>query len=161
MSVYRTPVRRQASIGIAALLIAVYALTGCSSPPVNCGAVSGTYQALYTPVGGNCGPVQNPHRVPFEGGENGNQTTIQKFANGDLITDIVLMGCTARMTQIFQEQGSVKLKIDGSPIDIEDANELRGTVTMTRYDGTGAVMCLGTYDATFTKNASTIAAAAQ
>jgi hypothetical protein len=32
---------------------------------------------------------------------------------------------------------------------------------MTRYDGTGAVMCAGTYDATFTKNASTIAAAAQ
>jgi hypothetical protein len=161
MSVYRTPVRRQASIAIAGLLIAGHALLGCTPAPTHCGAISGSYQALYTPVGGNCGPVQNPHRVPFDGGSNGVNTTIQKFANADVVTEIVMMGCTARMTQIVQEQGAVRSKIDGSPIDIEDANELRGTVTLTRYDGAGAVMCLGTYDATFTKNTSTIAAAAQ
>jgi hypothetical protein len=161
MSEYRTPVPRQASSGIAALLIAVLALAGCSTPPVNCGAVSGNYQALYTPVGGNCGPFQNPHRVPFDGGPSGVKTTVQMLANADVVTEIVMMGCTARMTQIVQAQGSVQSRIDGAPIDIEDADELTGKVTLTRYDGMGGVMCQGTYDAAFTKNASTIAAAAQ
>jgi hypothetical protein len=161
MSVCRTPVPRQASIGIAALLIAVHAVAGCSTPPVNCAAVSGSYQALYTPVGGNCGPVQNPHRVPFDGGKSGVQTTVQMFANANVVTEIVMMGCTARMTQIVQAQGTVQSRIDGSPIDIEDESELTGKVTLTRYDGTGAVMCQGTYDAAFTKNVSTVASAAQ
>ena len=162
MSVCRTPVPRQAPIGITALLIvAVLAATGCSTPPANCGAVSGSYQALYTPLGGNCGPVQNPHRVPFDGGQNGVQTTIQMFANGDVVTEIVMMGCTARMTQIVEEPGGASSRIDGSPIDIEDANQLTGQVTLARYDGMGTLMCQGTYDATFTKNASTVASAAQ
>jgi hypothetical protein len=141
---------------------AALAQTGCSPEPKMCGAVKGNYQALYTPMTGNCGPVVNPHRVPFDGGNNGVNTIIQKFANADVVTEIVMMGCTARMTQTVQHSGAVMSKIDGSPINIEDENELRGMVTLTRYDGMGGVSCIGTYDATFTLNSTaTIAAAAQ
>jgi len=145
-------------------LLAVWSMfvlnNGCGAEETSCPTVGGNYQALYTPLQGNCGPIANPNRVPFDGGRGGNVIKIENLPNGQVTTEIVMKGCSLRMTQEFANDGSVLSRIDGDPIYIDSANELSGTVSLLRYDMNGLVTCQGVYDARFTKNLQTIGGAA-
>ena len=142
------------------VLSVVLMLAACGAEETKCATVGGFYEPLYTPLMGTCGPIQNPNRVPFDGGLRGVNMNIQTFPNARVTTEIVMKGCSLRMTQIVDVDGAVQSKIDGETIQIESADELTGTVTMTRWDN-GQVACWGMYDARFTKNSVTIGGAAQ
>jgi hypothetical protein len=133
---------------------------GCGAEETKCATVGGNYQPLYTPLQGNCGPVANPNRVPFDGGRRGNAIKIENLPNGVVTTEIVMKGCSLRMTQEFANQGITLSRIDGDPIYIESENELSGTVSLMRFDANGQITCQGLYDARFTKNLQTIGGAA-
>jgi hypothetical protein len=152
MLVYQT---RTPLLAALALLLA-----SCGAEPVKCARVGGFYEPLYTPVQGTCGPIANPYKVPFDGGISGVNMDIRMFSNARVTTEIVMKGCSLRMTQTVDVNGAVQSKIDGETINIHNAEELTGTVTMTRWDN-GQVACSGTYDARFTKNSVTIGGAAQ
>jgi hypothetical protein len=137
-------------------------LVGCGVEDLSCPAVEGVYLPLYTPLQGTCGPIVNPNRVRLESGRNGAPIMrIEKFANADVTTEIVMKGCSVRITQSVEEDGYLKSKIDGDPIYIENENELTGQVSLVRYDAAGQLSCSGIYDARFTKGAVTIGAAAR
>ena len=145
-------------------LLAVWSMVGlgygCGAEETKCPTIGGNYQALYTPLQGNCGPIANPNRVPFEMGRRGNIIKIETLPNGQVTTEIVMKGCSLRMTQEFANGGAVLSRIDGDPIYIESENELTGTVNLMRFDGAGQITCSGVYDARFTKNLTTIGGAA-
>jgi hypothetical protein len=134
---------------------------GCGAEETKCPTVGGHYMPLYTALQGNCGPIANPNRVPFDGGRRGNAIQIENLPNGQVTTEIVMKGCSLRMTQEFANQGVTLSRIDGDPIYIESENELSGTVSMMRFDPlNGQITCQGLYDARFTKNLTTIGGAA-
>jgi hypothetical protein len=152
MLVYQT---RTPLLAALALLLA-----SCGAEEIKCSQVGGFYEPLYTPVQGTCGPIANPYRVPFDGGQGGVNTDIRMFSNARVTTEIVMKGCSLRMTQTVDVMGTVQSKIDGETINIQNADELTGMVTMTRWDN-GVVACSGVYNARFTKNSVTIGGAAQ
>lgn len=146
------------------LLLAFIAapLAGCGTEDASCPEVAGKYEPLYIPLSGTCGSIDRPYRVPFDGGENGVNTIMERHVNMSITTEIVHKGCSVRMTQtVTDKDGRVASQIDGETIAIETQNELNGQVIMTVYDDVGAVSCVGTYDALFTKNTTIIGAAAQ
>lgn len=138
-------------------------LVGCAVEDASCPSAEGVYQPLYVPLqGGTCGPISNPNRVRVEVGRNGGSVMrIEMFANADVTTEVVMKGCSMRITQMVAEDGLVKSRIDGDPIYIENENELTGMVQLMRWDDQGQLACSGMYDARFTKSAVTIGAAAQ
>jgi hypothetical protein len=128
-----------------ALLVA-----GCAAEVKSCPAVDGYYAPLYTPVSGNCGTISNAFPVPFEGPNN---TKIDMLPNVKVSTEIVMKGCTVRMTQTVEKKaGGVASMIDGESINIMSADQLAGRVTVTLFNDQGQPACSGTYDATFNKN---------
>lgn len=155
MLVYQT---RTPRLALAVLALVLFA--ACGAEETKCAKVAGFYEPLYTPLQGTCGPIQNPNRVPFDGGLRGVNMSIQTFPNARVTTEIVMKGCSLRMTQTVDVDGAVQSKIDGPIIEIQSAEELSGTVTMQRF-ANGQVSCWGMYDARFTKNAVTIGGAAQ
>jgi hypothetical protein len=137
----------------------VLALSGCGVETQQCNAVKGTYQPLYTFVQGTCGPITMPNYVPVETGYKGApKMTTMNFLNNSVTTEIVMKGCSMRVTQSVTENGSVRSKLNGDEINIENENELAGMVTLIRFDEAGNAMCSGVYDARFTKNVSTVSA---
>ncbi len=134
------------------MAFALLALLGCSANANNCPLIDGIYSPIYTPISGTCGPIANPFRVPFQGGRKGVNMVIQNLPNGQVSTDIVMKGCTLRMTQTVQNAaGYPTSQLDGDPIYVDNENELSGTVSFMQFDTAGSVACSGTYDAKFTK----------
>jgi hypothetical protein len=146
---------------IAMLWAISLASAGCSSQNVNCPEVGGVYMPLYTPISGTCGPISNPFPVPLNGGRKGVNMTIQGLPNGMVSTDVVMKGCTLRMTQTVQDaSGHPASQLDGDPIYVDSANELSGTVSFMQFTDAGQVACSGMYNARFTKNTTTVGGAA-
>jgi hypothetical protein len=133
---------------------------GCGVETKQCSAVEGRYQALYTPLNGTCGPIVMPNSVPVETGYRGAPVMkVETFLNGSVSTEIVMKGCSMRMTQKVMQDGAVRSALEGAQINIENQNELHGTVNLTRYD-MGSAICTGVYDARLTKDASNVSAGA-
>lgn len=142
--------------------LALASLVGCGADDPSCPSVEGSYEPLYIPLSGSCGTIERPNRVPFEGGRNGVNTIIERRVNSNITTEIVMKGCSVRMTQtVTDNEARVASLIDGPTIDIMSETELQGQVSMTVFDDEGAVSCSGTYDAVFTKNTQIIGGAAQ
>lgn len=135
-------------------------VAGCAAESATCPTVGGNYQPLYTPVSGTCGPLSNNFLVPFNGGTGGNNVDVQNLPNAKVSTEIVMKGCTVRMTQTVEKGNIVSSKIDGEEISVRSENELSGMVTVTQFDDMGQAACSGTYDAEFTKNPMTVGGAA-
>jgi len=137
-------------------LVAPLAVMACNSPPKSCPAIGGTYQPLYTVRSGTCGPLTNANNIKVE-----NNILIEKFANVDVETETIVMGCWLNMTQIVRDKmGAPQQRIDGSSLDVQSADLLSGMVTLTRYDAAGGVSCYGEYDAQLMKPTTTIGGAA-
>lgn len=134
---------------------------GCRPEEQTCPRVAGQFQALYTPLTGSCGEVLAPPRVAIVDGPQPVQTSILTFPNGRLTTEVVRRGCTVQMTQLFESPSAGKPQsyITGPDLAVQSANELRGLVSMTRYDTQGNVACSGSYDAHLVKESATIGAA--
>jgi hypothetical protein len=141
--------------------IACLAPAGCNQTIENCESVGGMYEAQYVALSGDCGPITNPHRVPFDGGNSGVNTTMQTLSTARVVTEIVMTGCTARMTQTVEQGTVIRSRIHGSPINIQNQHELTGIVDVMRFDETGQISCSGLYNAVFTKRTVTIGAAAR
>ena len=132
-------------------------LFACSSAPPACPGVDGSFQALYQPRSGNCGPVSSAHLVKVE-----DNITIEKYANVDVETETIVKGCTVYMKQIERNKqtGAVQSQVQGSTLEVQDENQLNGMVTLTRWDvATGAIMCSGEYNLLLTKNTATLGGA--
>lgn len=128
----------------------------CGSEDGICPAVMGTYEPLYAVRSGTCGPFNDANNVPIE-----NDIQIQKFANVDVETETIVMGCSLKMTQIVRDKmGVPQKKIDGSALDVESSNKVAGMITLTRYDAAGTPVCHGEYDAMLQKNTTTLGGAA-
>jgi hypothetical protein len=146
------------AVGLASLL-----LTACGADEVKCPTVGGTFEPLYIPRNSNCAPLTSTYRVPFDGGNNGVNMTYMNFANVEVVTEVVLKGCTVRMTQKVTDRDTkaLQLTIDGEALNIKNQNRIEGMVELVQYDEVaGTVACSGQYDATFTKNVGTTGAAA-
>jgi hypothetical protein len=133
---------------------------GCAAESATCPPVGGDYQPLYTPLSGNCGQLANIFPVPFNGGTGGNNVDVKNLPNAKVSTEIVMKGCTVRMTQIVEKGNLVASKIDGDKISVRSENELTGMVSVTQFDDLGQAACYGTYDAQFTKNPMLVGGAA-
>jgi hypothetical protein len=133
----------------------------CGADEVSCPTVSGIYEPLYVLRQGNCAPLTSTYRVPFDGGNSGVNMTQQRFTNVDVTTEIVMKGCTVRMTQtVADKMGLRQLQIDGEALSIKNENKIAGVVELVQFDDLQQVACAGLYDATFTKNVGTTGAAA-
>jgi len=133
----------------------------CGGKVSNCPAVQGNYLPEYRPLSGSCGPIANPFAVPIDGGRKGVNMIITNLPNGRVSTDIVMKGCSMRMTQTVQNAGGQPASVlDGDPIYIQNENELDGTVSFMQFDTmTGGVACTGMYEARFTKQSSPVGGA--
>jgi hypothetical protein len=132
-------------------------LLACNSAPPACPGVDGSFQALYQPRSGNCGPISSAHLVKVE-----DNITIEKYANVDVETETIVKGCTVYMKQIERNKqtGAVQSQVQGSTLEVQDENQLNGMVTLTRWDvATGAIMCSGEYNLLLTKNTATLGGA--
>ena len=137
-------------------------MTACGTDTASCPTIGGTFEPLYIPLSGSCGTIESPNRVPFDGGRAGVNTSIERRVNSNITTEIVMKGCSVRMTQtVTDKEGRVASQIDGQTIEIMNQNELAGQVIMTVFDDVGGITCIGTYDASFTKNTTIIGGAAQ
>ncbi|MFI5308190.1 MAG: hypothetical protein ACHQ53_12595 [Polyangiales bacterium] len=134
---------------------------GCGGKIPNCPAVEGTYLPEYRPLSGSCGPISNPFAVPIDGGHKGVNMIITNLPNGRVSTDIVMKGCSMRVTQTVQDAaGQPASTLDGDPIYVQNENELSGTVSFMQFDPTtGSVACSGMYEARFTKQSSPVGGA--
>jgi hypothetical protein len=138
---------------------ALLVFAGCGVQTQQCDAVMGQYQPLYTLLQGDCGPITMPNYVPVDSGYRGAPIVkTENFLNGSVSTEIVMKGCSMRVTQSVMQGGAVRSKLNGDEINIENENELTGTVTLTRFNEGGTTACTGVYDARLTKNMSTISA---
>jgi hypothetical protein len=118
--------------------------TACSEP-------RGIYEAIYTPLSGTCGPFEAPARVPFDA-----STTFATFAAVDVTTEIVVQGCSLRVTQVVSDrQGAILERIVMDDLVIGEDDRIRGTATLTRFEG-GAPTCTGTYAVELSRSTTTI-----
>ena len=126
--------------------------------PPSCPVVQGIFEPVYTLVSGNCGAIENPRAVQFDGGRHGVNRIVERGANASMITtDIVLKGCVVHMTQeVADAMGARQLRIDGPELSIESANRISGSIEFVRYDASAQPACTGMYDATFSKNALSV-----
>jgi len=137
------------------ILVVVTCGAACGGDDGLCPAVSGVYEPLYVARSGTCGPLTDANYVPIE-----NDTQIQKFANVDVETETIVMGCRLNMTQTVRDKMGVPQKqIAGSSLDVKSSNKVAGMVTLTRYDAMGVPVCYGEYDAMLQKDTTTLGGA--
>ena len=147
--------KRSGRLGL--ILVVVTCGAACGGDNGLCPAVSGVYEPLYEARSGTCGPLDDANYVPIE-----NDTQIQKFANVDVETETIVMGCRLHMTQTVRDKMGVPQKqIAGSALDVKSSNKVSGLVTLTRYDAAGTPVCWGEYDAMLQKDTTTIGGAAE
>ena len=142
--------------GALGLWVATVAV-GCGASDGTCASIGGVYQPLYVArAGGTCGPLNDANNVPIH-----NDIQIQKFANVDVETETIVMGCSLNLTQIVRDKMGVPQKhIYGNSLDVENSNKVAGMVTLTRYDAAGQPVCAGEYDAVLEKSTTTLGGAA-
>ena len=122
----------------------------------NCPMIQGAFQPTYTMLNGTCGPWTNGNIVRFE-----NNILIEKYADVDVETETIVMGCSVSLVQIVRDKmGAPQQRIVGPSLEVHDANLVTGTVTQTRYDAQGAQVCTGDYDAMLVKSSLTLGGAA-
>ena len=139
-------------LGIGVLLVVA---AGCGASDESCPSIGGVYQPLYTVRSGACGPLDDVNNVPIM-----NDIQIQKFANVDVETETIVMGCSMNMTQIVRDKmGTPQKRIYGNSLDVRNSNLVQGMITLTRYDATGQPMCTGEYDAMLQKNTTVVGGA--
>jgi hypothetical protein len=130
---------------------------GCGADDGLCPAVKGVYEPLYVARSGTCGPLTDANHVPIE-----NDTQIQKFANVDVETETIVMGCRLNMTQTVRDKMGIPQKqIVGAALDVQSSNQVAGMVTLTRYDAAGTPVCWGEYDAKLQKDTTTLGGATE
>jgi hypothetical protein len=135
--------------------LAVMGLMACGGDEGICPRVAGVYEPLYVARSGTCGPLNDANYVPIQ-----NDIQIQKFANVDVETETIVMGCSLKMTQIVRDKmGIPQKRIDGSALDVQSSNKVEGMITLTRYDALGNPVCWGEYDAMLEKNTNTLGGA--
>ena len=145
--------KRSSRLGL--ILVVVMCGAACGGDDGLCPAVSGVYEPLYVARSGTCGPLDDANYVPIE-----NDTQIQKFANVDVETETIVMGCRLNMTQTVRDKMGVPQKqIAGSSLDVKSSNKVSGMVTLTRFDAAGVAVCYGEYDAMLQKNTTTLGGA--
>lgn len=128
----------------------------CGGGDGRCPAVEGVYEPLYIIRSGTCGELTDANNVLIQ-----DDIQIQKFANVDVETETIVMGCSIKLIQIVRDKmGVPQKKIDGASLDVENANKVAGMVTLTRFDAAGAPICYGEYDAMLQKNTTTLGGAA-
>jgi hypothetical protein len=150
------------SLGLAALAAIFSTLVpGCQSEDEACPRVTGFFEAQYAWVDGNCSPTFDPLPVDFSAGEGGVTHSTMYRVNDKIETEVIMKGCTLRMSQSLIDREDTRLAdIEGESLVIESASELSGVVYRREYDNQGQTVCQGIYDALYTKNTVTIAAAA-
>jgi hypothetical protein len=139
--------------------ITLILVQGCGVETQNCAAPEGQYRPAYALLQGNCGEITMPYMVPVAVGEGGGSVTNTVQVNDAMIsTEVVMKGCAMRMTQSVVRGGMLRSKIDGNSISIGNASALTGMVTMNQWDELGMPACAGVYNATLTKNMTTVGA---
>jgi hypothetical protein len=131
--------------------MASIAVAACSSSDEICDPVAGTYQPLYMPMNGNCGPIANI-RVPLDTG-NASVKTHQEMQFDRLVTtEVIHKGCSVSVTQDVSFAGVLESRMQGE-VAVHSSSELSGPVNFARFvngDPT-ALSCAGTYNATFSR----------
>jgi hypothetical protein len=152
---------RKWGIGGLVLALSLGVLGGCGAEELNCPKVAGMFVPLYIPLDTSCESLSNPNRVNFDSGTNNASINVTRDFNRDITTEVVLKGCTMRMTQtITDKEGVPQQQIDGESLAIESATEVSGQVTVTMFDPEGQPMCWGVYEAQFTQDNSLFGAGA-
>jgi len=135
----------------AAFAAAGCAFLSCTPEEEACDPVAGTYQPLYVPRSGNCGPIMSM-LVPLDGGEGGVRTTTEMQFGRNIVTMVVHKGCSLRVTQqVVTKEGVLESLMNGGDIAVHDSKSLSGQVSYVRYTPTQDIACQGMYDATFTR----------
>jgi hypothetical protein len=139
------------------LVLSIGFTAGCTAELPTCDSVDGRFNASYTPLTGNCGPISNPFQVPFEGGSSGVNTVVEMLGNAEVETELVMKGCTVSMKQTVRNRPQVDLppstasRVEGPQLDVLSSDEIAGHVTYVRYASGADPGCSGVYDASFTK----------
>ena len=92
-----------------------------------CEPIAGTYQPLYIPVSGNCGPI-TAMRVPLDGGVGGVKIHQEMQFGRDIYTEVVHKGCILRVTQQVYQQGVLESTMSGPELAVHSSKELSGQV---------------------------------
>jgi len=136
----------------AVLVVASSGLSSCAPEDGVCDPIAGTYQPLYIPVSGNCGPI-TAMRVPLDGGVSGVKMHQETLFGRDIYTEVVHKGCELRVTQHVYQQGVLESIMNGPSLAVHSSKELSGQVSFKRFTPTAPPQeaCVGTYNATFTR----------
>jgi hypothetical protein len=132
---------------------------GCAAEELGCPRVAGQFQPLYTPLSGSCGAIADPLLVNIDDVPQASQTNILMFGNGRLTTEVVLRGCSVQMIQQFEASDRLQTYLEARELNVENANELNGQVSMFRYGADGNISCWGVYQARLLKETAAIGAA--
>lgn len=152
-------VRHPITSAVCALLLTNLS-AACAEQEDACSGVDGLYQALYTPVSGDCGPIA--YQTLAVDGTRPVNTSIQMLSTQNVTTEVILKGCAVRMTQtVADKTGKVLTQIDAGSLQVRDASELAGQITYAVYDEMSQLACYGTYHATYVKMTTTIGGAAE
>jgi hypothetical protein len=124
-----------------------------------CDRVNGRFDALYTPVSGDCGPITSPHPVPFVPGSSGVNTLVEMQGNHQVITELVFKGCVIGLKQTVRTRSNTGpaqtiSEIEGDSLEVISASEVKGEVTYLRFATEGSSACSGVYAATFTEQSA-------
>jgi pyrimidine operon attenuation protein/uracil phosphoribosyltransferase len=91
--------------------------------------------------------------------------SIDKLGSTRVSTEIVMKGCTVRMTQMVETgidttAAHLAAQIDGETLTIQSADKLSGNVMVTQFDDKGQPACSGMYDAEFSQTVNSVGGAA-
>lgn len=118
---------------------------------VSCPPPSGVYEGNFTELSGDCGPLDEPIGLRFDGGVSGQSTNIERRADGQVSLSVVLAPCRLDFERTTADgDGVPESVLEGDGLIIGADASIRGTVTLTRLDPSGATTCSGTYEAVFT-----------
>lgn len=143
------------------------ALAACAAEVKDCPVPEGQFQFEYIYMSGNCAPIPPTHPIKLEPGTNGIYESRENRSADQVNTRIIYKGCDISIdyrvsTKADPEQGVLAEPISwvSGDMAVEGESELKGMVTRVDYDPPGSAVCTGQYEATLSKNDSTIGAAA-
>ena len=124
------------------------ASAGMSGSDPACEMPFGGYDVAFEALGGRCGALATRSvRI------NSVSLLIEKFAELDVETEIIVEGCAVAITQITRDkQGIPTEQVRGQGLTVRDDGTIVGIVTGTLYDDAGQVSCSSDYQTTLTPN---------
>lgn len=135
--------------------IACATMLGCNPEVRTCPRVEGVFHAQYqyvpgggpTPPEGTC--AVGTFMLTIDGGTGGVKTNTMQYNNQDIVTSVILNGCTVNVDVQVSQNGGSEITMTGN-MDVMSADLLTGTVQGSKTEPNGTV-CEGLFRATLSR----------